>query len=69
MRTVSDIILTHNVSAFPYESAAEAAAFMESLLLGKNVMLYKEEAIRICPVAYVSKGEPPFIRICQAGYI
>ena len=50
-----------DVSAFPYESAAEAAASMESLLLGKNVMLYKEDAIRICPVAYVSKDAPPFM--------
>lgn len=53
MRTVSDIILTRNVSAFPYESEAEAAASMESLLLGKNVMLYKEDAIRVCRVGYI----------------
>ena len=52
-----------DVSAFPYESEAEAAASMESLLLGKNVMLYKEDAIRICPVAYVSKDAPPFMII------
>ena len=26
-------------------------------------MLYKEDAIRICPVAYVSKDAPPFMII------
>lgn len=52
-----------DVSAFPYESAADAAASMESLLLGKNVMLNKEEAIDICPVKYVTKDAPPFMII------
>lgn len=52
-----------DVSAFPYETAADAAASMESLLLGKNVMLNKEEAINICPVTYVTKDAPPFMII------
>lgn len=52
-----------DVSAFPYETAADAAASMESLLLGKNVMLNKEEAIGICPVTYVTKDAPPFMII------
>lgn len=52
-----------DVSCIPYESAADAAASMESLLLGKNVMLYKEEAIGICPVTYVTKDAPPFMII------
>lgn len=52
-----------DVSAFPYETVADAAASMESLLLGKNVMLNKEEAINICPVTYVSKDAPPFMII------
>lgn len=50
-----------DVSSFPYESPIQAEASPESLLLGKNVMLNKEEAIRICPVAYVSKSAPPFM--------
>lgn len=52
-----------DVSAFPYETAADAAASPESLLLGKNVMLNKEEAIDICPVTYVTKDAPPFMII------
>lgn len=52
-----------DVSAFPYESATDAAASPESLLLGKNVMLNKEEAIKICPVTYVTKDAPPFMII------
>lgn len=52
-----------DISAFPYETAADAAASMESLLLGKNVMLNKEEAIGICPVTYVTKDAPPFMII------
>lgn len=50
-----------DVSSFPYESPIQAEASPESLLLGKNVMLNKEEAIRICPVTYVSKDAPPFM--------
>lgn len=52
-----------DVSGFPYPSPAEAAASMESLLLGKNVMLNKEEALTICPVTYVTKDAPPFLII------
>lgn len=50
-----------DVSAFPYESAMDAAASMESLLLGKNVMLYREDAAGICPVTYVTQDAPPFM--------
>lgn len=35
----------------------------ESLLLGKNVMLHKEEALKISPVTYVRKDVPPFMII------
>ena len=52
-----------DVSSFPYESPVQAAASPESLLLGKNVMLYKEEAAEICPVTYVRKDVPPFMII------
>ena len=52
-----------DVTAFPYPSPVEAAASMESLLLGKNVALHKEEAIKICPVSYVTKDAPPFLII------
>lgn len=36
---------------------------MESLLLGKNVALYQEEALKISPVSYVTKDAPPFLII------
>ena len=52
-----------DVSCIPYPSEADAAASMESLLLGKNVMIYKEDAIKICPVTYVTKDAPPFMII------
>ena len=52
-----------DVSCFPYPSAADAAASPESLLLGKNVMIYKEDAAKICPVTYVTKDAPPFMII------
>ena len=52
-----------DVTAFPYPSPVEAAASMESLLLGKNVALHKEEALKICPVSYVTKDAPPFLII------
>lgn len=50
-----------DVSVFPYESPAAAAASPESLMLGRNVMLCKEEAMAACPVTYVSKDAPPFM--------
>ena len=36
---------------------------MESMLLGKNVMLNREEALKICPVSFVTKDAPPFLII------
>ena len=50
-----------DVSGFPYESPVDAAASPESLMIGKNVMLHKEEALKACPVTYVSKDAPPFM--------
>ncbi len=52
-----------DVTAFPYPSAELAAAAPESLLLGKNVAQNQEEAMKICPVAYVKKDAPPFMII------
>lgn len=52
-----------DVTGFKYDSPVEAAASMESLLLGKNVMLNQEEAINICPVSFVTKDAPPFLII------
>lgn len=50
-----------DVSCFPYDSPLSAAVSPESLMLGKNVMLCKEEALKACPVTYVTKDAPPFM--------
>ena len=52
-----------DATGFSYPSPLEAAASMESLLLGKNVMLEPEEALKISPVNFVKKGAPPFLII------
>lgn len=52
-----------DVTGFAYSSPLEAAASMESLLFGKNVALHKEEALKICPISYVTKDAPPFLII------
>lgn len=52
-----------DVTGFSYPSPVEAAASMESMLLGKNVMLNREEALKICPVSFVTKDAPPFLII------
>lgn len=52
-----------DVTGFAYPSPLEAAASMESLLFGKNVALHKEEALKICPISYVTKDAPPFLII------
>lgn len=48
---------------FPYASAEECAASPESLLLGKNVFRNEEEALKYCPVSFVTKDAPPFLII------
>lgn len=50
-----------NVSTFPYESPLTSAASMESLMLGMNVALNKEKAMKCCPVSYVTPSAPPFM--------
>lgn len=50
-----------DVTTFPYSSPLEAAASPESLMLGMNVMLHQKEAMKACPVTYVSKDAPPFL--------
>lgn len=52
-----------DVTGLKYQSPEAAAASMESLLLGKNVMLNREEALKICPVSFVTKDAPPFLII------
>ncbi|MCI8354835.1 MAG: alpha/beta hydrolase [Lachnospiraceae bacterium] len=50
-----------DVTSFPYDSPVIAAASPESLMLGKNVMLSREEAMKACPVSYVTKDAPAFM--------
>ena len=50
-----------DVSTFPYESPLTSAASMESLMLGMNVALNKEKAMKCCPVSYVTQSAPPFM--------
>lgn len=52
-----------DIEGFWYPSEAAAAVSPESLLLGKNVAVYREEAMRICPVSFVRKDAPPFLII------
>lgn len=52
-----------DLTGFPYPSPLEAAASMESLLLGKNVKLNKEEALAVSPVSLAAKDAPPFLII------
>lgn len=52
-----------DVTGFPYPSPLESASSRESLMLGMNVMLHQEEALKACPVSYVSKDAPPFMII------
>ena len=33
----------------------------ESLLLGKNAALHEDEAMKACPISYVTKDAPPFL--------
>ena len=33
----------------------------ESLMLGKNAALHEAEAMKACPISYVTKDAPPFL--------
>lgn len=52
-----------DVTNFPYPSPLESAASPESLMLGMNAMLHQEDALKACPVSFVSKDAPPFMII------
>ncbi|MCM1267421.1 MAG: alpha/beta hydrolase [Bacteroidales bacterium] len=52
-----------DLTGFPYSSPVEAGGSMESLLLGKNVMLHREDAFAISPVSLATKEAPPFLII------
>ncbi|MDE6903932.1 MAG: alpha/beta hydrolase [Lachnospiraceae bacterium] len=52
-----------DVTKIEYPTEEMAAVSMESLLLGKNTMTYREEAEKMCPVYYVTREAPPFLII------
>ncbi len=48
---------------FPYPDAESCAASPESLLMGQNVLLHQDKALRCCPVTLVTMDAPPFLII------
>lgn len=52
-----------DITQSSYTSIEEAAASPESLMFGKNVALYKNEALKICPISYITNQAPPFLII------
>lgn len=50
-----------DMSKFPSSDRATQAASPESLLLGKNVADHMEDAMKACPVSYVTEQAPPFL--------
>lgn len=52
-----------NALGFNYASPEEAAGTPESLLFGKNVLRFRDEAYMNSPVYFVTKDAPPFLII------
>ena len=50
-----------DLSLFPLCPSEDAAGSFESLLLGKNIVTHKEDAIKASPVTYVTADAPPFL--------
>lgn len=53
--------LPADISKMPRLSDVEMMAAPESLLLGKNAALHEAEAMKACPISYVTKDAPPFL--------
>ena len=53
--------LPADISKMPRLSDVEMMAAPESLMLGKNAALHEEEAMKACPISYVTKDAPPFL--------
>ena len=51
------------MAALANDPCYDVGDYLESLLLGKNVMRNQEEALRYCPVTLVTKDAPPFLII------
>lgn len=53
--------LPADISAMPEVDNRDMQAAPESLLIGMNAALHREEALKACPVTYVTKDAPPFL--------
>lgn len=53
--------LPSDVSRMPGSDNRDREAAPESLLIGKNASVYTEDALKACPVHYVSEQAPPFL--------
>lgn len=50
-----------DVTKMPVDIPRDMQAAPESLLIGMNASLHMEEALKACPVSYVTKNAPPFL--------
>lgn len=50
-----------DVTKMPVDIPKDMQAAPESLLIGMNASLHVEEALKACPVSYVTKNAPPFL--------
>ena len=48
---------------FPYESVEACSTFPGSLLIGKNLLRNKQDALELSPISFVTKEAPPFFII------
>lgn len=55
--------LPADISKMPRQEDMKMQAAPESLLIGKNAAYYMEEAMKACPVSYVTPQAPPFLLI------
>lgn len=53
--------LPSDVSSMPGQNNRDMTAAPESLLVGVNAAVHKEEAMKACPVSYATKDAPPFL--------
>lgn len=50
-----------DITQMPVDVPKDMQAAPESLLLGKNARMHMEEALKACPVSYVTEDAPPFL--------
>lgn len=55
--------LPADISKMPKQDDVSMQAAPESLLIGKNALYHMEDAMKACPVSYVTPQAPPFLLI------